>query len=77
METKKIMHLNDIEKVYNKLIPNSRKMLKEFSDKKMMVIVASKVFNNDALEAALNYGFVVMKPEGKKLVILDQSRIDY
>jgi hypothetical protein len=68
LEVKTTLHLNDIEKIKEK-IPLFRAHFKEFADKKLVVVVAGKTVHKTARDKAHELGFVVLTPNGQKISV--------
>ena len=69
LETKTVLHVNDVEKVQAKVIPAFRKHFGEFSDKTLMVMVAGELVNDDARALAYACGFVCLTHANQELAI--------
>ena len=69
MEVKTNLHIKDVKEVYNKRIPNFRKIFSEYQDKDLLVIVAGLSIEKDALEKAHEYGFICLQPDNQKIAI--------
>ena len=67
MEVKKKLHLNDVEKVHDKLIGHFRELFPEHRAKRLLVLVAGESINGDAATKALEAGFVVLSFIARKL----------
>ena len=69
LEVKKLLHVNDVHKVFNNTLPRFRRLFPKYRDKKLIVMVGAASANLDAVEAALGYGFVVLLQEGQDISI--------
>ena len=67
MEVKKKLHLNDVDKVHDKLIGRFRELFPEHRAKRLLVLVAGEIVNADAATKALEAGFVVLSFKARKL----------
>ena len=67
MEVKKKLHLNDVDKVQDKLIGRFRELFPEHRAKRLLVLVAGESINADAAAKALEAGFVVLSFKARKL----------
>ena len=75
MEVKKKLHLNDVDKVHDKLIGRFRELFPEHQAKRLLVLVAGETVNSDAAAKALENGFIVLSFEASKLTIRAQREI--
>ena len=73
MEVKKKLHLNDVDKVHDKLIGRFRELFPEHRAKRLLVLVAGETVNSDAAAQALENGFIVLSFEERKLTIRVQQ----
>ena len=69
MEVKTNLHIKDVKEVYDKRIPNFRKIFSEHQDKDLLVIVAGLSIEKDALEKAHEYGFICLQPDNQQIAI--------
>ena len=69
LEVKTNLHINDVKAVYDKRIPNFRKIFSEYQDKDLLVIVAGLSIEKDALEKAHEYGFICLQPDNQQIAI--------
>ena len=69
LEVKTILHINDVEAVYDKRIPSFRKLFREYQDMDLMVLVGGMSINSDALDKAHEYGFICLQPDKQQLSI--------
>ncbi len=69
MEVKTNLHIKDVKEVYDKRIPNFRKIFSEYQDKDLLVIVAGLSIEKDALEKAHEYGFICLQPDNQQIAI--------
>ena len=69
LEVKTNLHINDVKEVYDKRIPNFRKIFSEYQDKDLLVIVAGLSIEKDALEKAHEYGFICLQPDNQQIAI--------
>ena len=69
LEVKTNLHIKDVKEVYDKRIPNFRKIFSEYQDKDLLVIVAGLSIEKDALEKAHEYGFICLQPDNQQLAI--------
>ena len=69
MEVKTNLHVKDVKEVYDKRIPNFRKIFSEYQDKDLLVIVAGLSIEKDALEKAHEYGFICLQPDNYEIAI--------
>ena len=69
LEVKTNLHINDVKEVYDKRIPNFRKIFSEYQDKDLLVIVAGLSIEKDALEKAHEYGFMCLQPDNQQIAI--------
>jgi cell division protein FtsB len=76
LEVKTTLHLNDIEKIKEK-IPLFRAHFKEFADKKLVVVVAGKTVHKTARDKAHELGFVVLTPNGQKISVDNSHQQTY
>jgi len=65
IETKYKVHINDIINLYEKKIPNFRKLFPFFDSYKIYAGIAGFHINDDAVKKAEEYGFFVLKRKGK------------
>ena len=69
LEVKTILHINDVEAVYDKRIPAFRKLFREYQDMDLLVLVGGMSINSDALDKAHEYGFICLQPDNQQLSI--------
>ena len=69
LEVKTNLHIKDVKEVYDKRIPNFRKIFSEYQDKDLLVIVAGLGVEKDALEKAHEYGFICLQPDNQQIAI--------
>ena len=69
LEVKIKLHVNDVEAIYQKRIGAFRKYLREFNDKRLVVLVGGYTINLDALALAHRYGFICLTPDHQNLKI--------
>ena len=72
LEVKSALRASDVEDHFKKRLPNFRKFFPEYKDKKIIGLVAGKVIDEDALNLAHDYGFVVLTTEGQEIKIDDE-----
>ncbi len=65
IETKYKAHINDIENLHEKKIPNFRKLFPFFDSYKIYAGIAGFHINDEAVKKAEEYGFFVLKRKGK------------
>ena len=71
LEIKSTLHLNDVVKVRDSLIPRFRKFYSEYQDKDLAVMVAGELINPDAAKLAHELGFIVLSPNNQELKVDD------
>ena len=64
-----LLHINDVEAVYDKRIPRFRKLFREYQDMDLLVLVGGMSINSDALDKAHEYGFICLQPDNQQLSI--------
>ena len=69
LEVKTNLHIKDVKEVYDKRIPNFRKIFREYQDKDLLVIVAGLGVEKDALKKAHEYGFICLQPDNQQIAI--------
>ena len=65
LEVKSTLHVNDVEKVRDKLISRFRDYYPEYQDKQLAVLMAGELINPDAAELARELGYIVLKPNNQ------------
>ena len=65
LEVKSTLHVNDVEKVRDKLIRRFRDYYPEYRDKQLAVLMAGELINPDAAELARELGYIVVKPNNQ------------
>ena len=65
LEVKSTLHVNDVEKIRDKLIRRFRDYYPEYQAKQLAVIVAGELINPDAAELAHELGYIVLKPKNQ------------
>ena len=65
LEVKSTLHVNDVEKVRDKLIRRFRDYYPEYRDKQLAVLMAGELINPDAAELARKLGYIVLKPSNQ------------
>ncbi len=65
IETKYKTHVNDIEKLKEKKIPNFQKLFPVYNNFTIYVGIAGFHINKDVIEKAEEYGFFILKRHGK------------
>ena len=69
LEVKTILHIDDVEAVYDKRIPAFRKLFREYQDMDLLVLVGGMSINSDALDRAHEYGFICLQRDKQQLSI--------
>ena len=69
LEVKSTLHVNDVAKVREHLIPRFRKHYPEYQDKQLVVVVAGELINPDAASLAHELGYILIKPNNQGISI--------
>ena len=69
VEIKSTLHVNDVRKIGDSLIPRFRKLYPEHQDKQLAVIVAGESVNQDALKLARESGFIILQPDHEAISV--------
>ena len=69
VEIKSTLHVNDVRKIGDSLIPRFRKLYPEHQDKQLAVIVAGESVNRDALKLARESGFIILQPDHEAISV--------
>ena len=63
LEVKSTLHVNDVAKVREHLIPRFRRHYPEYQDKQLVVVVAGELINPDAADLAHELGYILIKSQ--------------
>ena len=69
LEVKSTLHVNDVAKVREHLIPRFRRHYPEYQDKQLVVVVAGELINPDAADLAHELGYILIKPNNQGISI--------
>ena len=69
LEVKSTLHVNDIERIRDKLIRRFRDYYPEYRDKLLAVLVAGELINPDADELAHELGYIIIKPNNQGISV--------
>ena len=69
LEVKSTLHVNDVAKVREHLIPRFRRHYPEYQDKQLVVVVAGELINPDAAGLAHELGYILLKPNNQGISI--------
>ena len=69
LEVKSTLHVNDVAKVREHLIPRFRRHYPEYQDKQLVVVVAGELINPDAAGLAHELGYILIKPNNQGISI--------
>ena len=69
LEVKSTLHVNDVAKVREHLIPRFRRHYPEYQDKQLVVVVAGELINPDAVGLAHELGYILLKPNNQGISI--------
>ena len=69
LEVKSTLHVNDIERIRDKLIRRFRNYYPEYRDKELAVLVAGELINPDADELAHELGYIIIKPNNQGISV--------
>ena len=69
LEVKSTLHVNDIERIRDKLIRRFRDYYPEYRDKELAVLVAGELINPDADELAHELGYIIIKPNNQGISV--------